>query len=146
MNLAVLDFWKFGVFWKIGESGFLAIKGSGNEHWLKELLKGPVQSSNTNTEEVQSGAVYIICFLYILPSYVYLYTQFQKKPRPGKMLNFTKIHRQNYKKLSLSVEILIPPMFCKMRHFGFSFSRPGPLKEATLLFIKVYNSVVVIIC
>ena len=80
MNLAVLDFWKFGVFWKIGESGPLAIKGSGNEHWLKELLKGPVQSSNTNTEEVQSGAVYIICFLYILPSYVYLYTQFQKTP------------------------------------------------------------------
>ena len=62
------------------------------------------------------------------------------------MLNFTKIHRQNYKKLSLSVEIIIPPMFCKMRHFGFSFSRPGPLKEATLLFIKVYNLVVVIIC
>ena len=62
MNSAVLDFWKFGVFWKIGESGPLAIKGSGNEHWLKELLKGPVQSSNTNTEEVQSGAVYIICF------------------------------------------------------------------------------------
>ena len=113
---------------------------------MKELLKGPVQSLNTNTEEVQAGAVYLISFLYILPSYVYLYTQFQKKPRPGKMLNFTKIHRQNYKKLSLSVEILIPPMFCKMRHFGFSFSRPGPLKEATLLFIKVYNSVVVIIC
>ena len=132
MNLAVLDFWKFGVFWKIGESGFLAIKGSGNEHWLKELLKGPVQSSNTNTEEVQSGAVYIICFLYILPSYVYLYTQFQKKPRPGKMLNFTKIHRQNYKKLSLSVEILIPPMFCKMRHSGFSISRLRETKEATL--------------
>ena len=62
MNSAVLDFWKFGIFWKIGESGPLAIKGSGNEHWLKELLKGPVQSSNTNTEEMQSGAVYIICF------------------------------------------------------------------------------------
>ena len=80
MDLAILDFRKFGVFWKIGESGFLAIKGSGNEHWLKELLKGPVQSSNTNTEEVQSGAVYMINFLYILPSYVYLYTQFQTPP------------------------------------------------------------------
>ena len=32
------------------------------KNWLKELLKGPVQSSNTNAEEVQSGAVYIISF------------------------------------------------------------------------------------
>ena len=49
-------------------------------HPGKELLKGPVQSSNTNTEEVQAGAVYIISFLYILPSYVYLYTQVQNPP------------------------------------------------------------------
>ena len=76
MNSAVLDFWMFCVVFKkrFGESGPLEIKGSGNEHWLKELLKGPVQSLNTNAEEVQSGAVYIISFLYILPSYVYLYT------------------------------------------------------------------------
>ena len=46
----------------------------------KELLTGPVQSLNPVTEEVQAGAVYIISFLYILPSYVYLYTQFQKNP------------------------------------------------------------------
>ena len=134
MNLAVLDFWKFGVFWKIGESGFLAIKGSGNEHWLKELLKGPVQSSNTNTEEVQSGAVYIQ--LVFCTFYRRTYTcipSSKKPPRPGKMLNFTKIHRQNYKKLSLSVEILIPPMFCKMRHSGFSISRLRETKEVTLI-------------
>merc|ERR1711873_313373 len=86
----------------------------------KELLKGPVQSLNVNTEEVQAGAVYIISFLYILPLYIYLYTQFQKKTRPGKMLNFTKIHRQNYKKLSPLVEILIPSMFCKIRNLDFN--------------------------
>ena len=50
------------------------------KNWLKELLKGPVQSLNTNAKEVQSGAVYIISFCIFLPSYVYLYTRFQKPP------------------------------------------------------------------
>ena len=44
----------------------------------KGTAKGPVQLSNTNAEEMQSGAVYIIVFCIVLPSYVYLYTQFQK--------------------------------------------------------------------
>ena len=37
-------------------------------------------------------SVYIL-FLYILVLYVYLYTQFQKSSWPGKLLNFTEIHR-----------------------------------------------------
>ena len=63
----------------------------------------------------------LICVYIQLKQYVYKH-----------VLNFTKIHRQNYKKLSLSVEILIPPMFCKMRHSGFSISRLRETKEATL--------------
>ena len=64
----------------------------------KELLKGLVQSSNTKCRGNATWCSVYSQFLYILQSYVYLYTQFQKKTRPGKLLNFTKIHRQNITK------------------------------------------------
>ena len=59
----------------------------------KELLKGPVQSSNTNAEKVQFGAVYIIKFLYIYHRMFTCILSSEKTPRPGRMLNFTEIHR-----------------------------------------------------
>ena len=62
------------------------------KNWLKELLKGPVQSSNTNAEEVQSGAVYIISFC-IFYRRTFTCILSSKKTRPGRMLNFTEIHR-----------------------------------------------------
>ena len=59
--------------------------------------------------------------------------------------NFTDIHRQIYKKLSLLLEILIPPKVLQNETFEFSISRLGPLKEATLFFIKVNNLGVIIV-
>ena len=93
MNSVILKSGWFAFFkTKFGESGPMEVKGSGNEHWLKELIKGPVKSLNTNAEEVQSGAVYIICFcIFYCRTFTCILSS--KTSRPGRMLNFTEIHR-----------------------------------------------------
>ena len=59
-------------------------------HSNKELFKGPVQSSNT--KDSQSDAVYI----YVLYSFTVVRLLVYPVPKPslpGRMLNFTEIHR-----------------------------------------------------
>ena len=90
-NTMILDLWTSEYSHRL--DGSRTINFEKDVNYLRELSKGPVQSSNTNAEGMQSGAVYIIIFCIVLPSYVYLYTQFQKPSGPGRMLNFTEIHR-----------------------------------------------------
>ena len=58
----------------------------------KELFKGPVQSSNTIAKDSQSDAVYINV-LYSFTVVCLLVYPVPKRSLPGKLLNFTEIHR-----------------------------------------------------
>ena len=94
-------------------------------------------------KRVQSDAMYILCFLYILQSHVYLYTQFQKSSWPGKLLNFTEIHRKYYKKLSFSFETNLSHALW-FEKFRIWFSRPRTTRGTTLLYIQ--GTIVIACC
>ena len=80
-------------------------------------------------------SVYIL-FLYILVLYVYLYTQFQKSSWPGKLLNFTEIHRKYYKNFHFHLK-LIYPMLCDLRDLEFDLVDQGLPEELHFFIFKV---------
>ena len=104
------------------------------------LPKGPVPLFAPARKKCNQMQCIYFCFLYILQSYDYLYTQFQKFSWPGKLLNFTEIHRKYYKKLSFSfgINLSYALWFGKIRIW---FSSPGTTRGLTLLYISRYFSI-----
>ena len=87
-------------------------------------------------KRVQSDAMYIFCFLYILVPYVYLYTQFQNLPGRVNCWISLKFTEKYYKKLSFSIETN-PFYVLWFEKFGSLISRSRTPKRATLLLFKV---------
>ena len=93
-------------------------------------------------KRVQSDAMYILCFLYILVPYVYLYTQFQNLPGRVNCWISLKFTEKYYKKLSFSIETN-PFHVLWFEKFRSLISRSRTTKRATLLYIQ---GIIVIVC
>ena len=111
-----------------------------------ELRKEAAQRTCTvitpSPKRVQSDAMYIFCFLYILVPYVYLYTQFQNLPGRVNCWISLKFTEKYYKKLSFSIETN-PFHVLWFEKFRNLFSRSRTTKRATLLYIQ---GIIVIAC
>ena len=108
-----------------------------------KLPKGPVPLFAPARKKCNQMQCIYFCFLYILQSHVYLYTQFQKSSWPGKLLNFTEIHRKYYKKLSFSFETNLSHALW-FEKFRIWFSRPRTTRGTTLLYIQ--GTIVIACC
>ena len=81
---------------------------------------------------------FVFCIFY---SRTFTCIRSSKKPSwPGKLLNFTEIHRKYYKKLSFSfgINLSYALWFGKIRIW---FSSPGTTRGLTLLYISRYFSI-----
>ena len=120
--------------WKMQNS--VSVKISRNS----KLLKGPVPLFAPARKKCNQMQCIYFCFLYILQSHVLLVYAVPKFSWPGKLLNFTEIHRKYYKKLSFSfgINLSYALWFEKIRIW---FSSPGTTRGLTLLYISRYFSI-----
>ena len=116
-----------------------------NFSYENRLPKGPVPLFASCQKRVQEDAMYILCFLYILVPYVYLYTQFQNLPGRVNCWISLKFTEKYYKKLSFSIETN-PFHVLWFEKFRSLISRSRTTKRATLLFIQGIIVLVLLLC